>query len=275
MSQEDDFKEVFKKADTFNIVYDYTPKQFPQIVNEDAEDFVKGHDGKSTDFQISDLVAEQSGVAKLQKQGLEEEVEAQALERLKEVEESAYKEAYDLGLVEGTEKAFEEKREEFQSRLEQIDSLIQDFEQMRQKMLTHNEGEFLKIVNEIASRIAFKNIEGDADSIIYVIQELIKEIQDNERINIKMSQQDMDFIEELRGKLTKDLDFLKRVKIEPDEDIRPGGCIIETDFGTIDATLEQRAAKVWETLENKVPQWKEEPKDNPTKEGSGDDESTD
>ena len=89
-----------------DIIFDFKPKVFPLIATQEAHDFISSQKQGSSDFKIADMVAEQAGIANLQKQGLENKIEELVLEKLKDVQEGAYKSAYDLGLEEGKKEAY-------------------------------------------------------------------------------------------------------------------------------------------------------------------------
>ena len=69
-----------------SIVYTYEPKIFPIQITKSSNDFLRSQQLKSSDFKISDLVAEQTGIAEKQRQKIESEVEAQTLEKLKDIQ---------------------------------------------------------------------------------------------------------------------------------------------------------------------------------------------
>ena len=64
---------------------------------------------------------------------------------------------------------------------------------------------------------------------------------------------DFTFIEGLKEKLDKEFDNVKRLKFEASEDVSNGGCVVETNFGDVNATLEQRLERLWGQLNDKLP----------------------
>lgn len=254
-------RQILDQQEAKEVVFDYVPKQFPLTIGGAASGFVSSQEEKSTDFKISELVAEQSGIAELNRRQVEVRVEAEALEKLKGVEEKAYSEAYELGLIEGTEKAFNDYKKELDVRISKLDSLLEAFEIIKVKLVETSEQEILKLLNLMASKIAMDHVEVHKELIINIIKKVIEASQTDEDVVIKVSPEDNMFIESAREKLGKKSDFLKRVKLESDEEIKSGGCILETQYGAIDATLEQRLAKVWEAIEAKMPRVTDEPQE--------------
>ncbi len=62
--------------------------------------------GKGSDFRMNDAVRVQTGIDEVERINEEGKVEVAALEKLKEIQEDAYQEAYKLGLEEGHKKGF-------------------------------------------------------------------------------------------------------------------------------------------------------------------------
>ncbi|MCB0390665.1 MAG: hypothetical protein KDD58_05220 [Bdellovibrionales bacterium] len=246
-------KQFIEAEEAKQKVFEFVPKKFPIVISNVASGFISSQEGKASDFKLSELVAKQSGIAELQRREVESKVEAEALEKLKEIEEKAYKEAYQLGLIEGTEKAYTDYKEEFREKIESLDQLLKTFEGLKVELIEKNELQILQLLQLMASKIATDHVELNKDVIIKVIRKVIEDAQTEEDVIIKVSTEDYVFLESLRERQDKIVDFLKRVKIEPIDDIRSGGCILETTYGAIDSRLEQRLDKVWEAIESKMP----------------------
>lgn len=236
-----------------SVVFEYRPREFPMIASPPAREFVHQQNEKTTGFKISDVIAQQAGIADLQRKSIEDKIEELALEKLKVIEEKAYKEAYELGVIEGTQKAFEESKDQFAMRLQILDDMLAAFDKIKTQLLTDNEAQLLRLINIIARRIALKEVETDRETIVRLISSIIEDLQNSDTVVIKLSNDDLQFIESLREKMGKKLDFLQKVKLEGTEDIQNGGCVMETEFGVIDATLEQRVDRVWSAMEAKIP----------------------
>lgn len=246
-------KKVYEKAENFDVVYDYVPKEFPQIVGDVAEDFVNKVHEKKSDFQISELTAQMSGVSELNRKATEEHIEEQSLARLKDVEEKAYQEAYELGLIEGTEQAYQSAKADLEKSLDRLLQLVQEIESVKELMVKDSEAQVMNLITQIASKIAVQKVESEPATIMKLVEQIVNEVQSSEEITIRLNPGDHLFIENLKERSEHNYDFLKRTRLEPEDGITPGGCIVETPFGTVDGTLEQRVEKVWKTIQDKLP----------------------
>lgn len=241
------------------IVLDYRPREFPTLVSPSASNFTSHQESsESSGFKINPLIAEKAGISKLQAETLEKAIEAQALEKLKEVQERAYQEAFELGLLEGTEKAFDEHKEEFAARLNYLDSILKSFEDLKGRLVSENEAQMVSLIFEIAKRVALIEIKANPASIIEVIRKVVEDSQTDDRLVIRVSKEDYDFIENLKEKSpsessSKDIEMLSKIRLEVDAKVASGGCLLDTNYGSIDASIPQRVNKAWEILAGRTP----------------------
>ncbi len=274
-------KAILDGSRSEQVIFDYRPKEFPIVATESAKDFSsKKHAASHTGaFTINPLIAEKAGISRLQTESLERAVEAQALEKLKEVQERAYREAFELGLAEGTEKAFDSHKEEFSSRLAYLDVLMNSFEELKFRLVAENEAQMVKLIFEISKRLALREIKENPEVILEMIRKVVEDSQTEERLVIKISPDDFKFIEGLGELNPRDKEMMSKIRLEAEASVTSGGCLLETNYGSIDASIEQRVSKVWETLSSRAPKIKDSqmglPKDESVPDASDDHNSDD
>ena len=100
-------RNVIAKEVSANRVVAFEPRKFPTVMPEVAKAFVRLDAGPTTTFKVSDLVAQQTGVSAEEKKILEAKVQEMVVAQLKQVEERAYQEAYELGLDVGRKQSFD------------------------------------------------------------------------------------------------------------------------------------------------------------------------
>ncbi len=244
---------VVKKEDADKLVFKHNPKFIRLQPSESANQFVNLQGGKSSDFQIADVVAQQTGISALKQKQVDEDVENKVLDKLKDIQESAYKAAYDMGIIEGNEKAFNEKQQDLQMRADRLDELFKNMDSHLVISARQSEAAIVKLIFHVAERIARRAVEQDPAPILEMLRNTIHDLQEAQRIVVQINPGDFKFIEDLRAKKEKSVEPLERVKFEINDRIMSGGCLIETDFGTIDATIEQRIERAWQALSAKTP----------------------
>lgn len=257
-------KAIFTKDEADQIAISYSPRKFPFKIQASASEFVaiqneKAKDGTITsDFRIDKLVAKQTGVAELERISIEEKIELEALARIKIIQEKAFAQAHQLGLEEGREKAFSDYKSVLVEKFSHLDTLVASIETLKSDLLSFNETHILRLVFYMAKRISMSAITEKPELVLEVVRHAIESAQTEERVAIRVSPQDFVFIESVKEKLGKEFEKVKRAKFESSESISSGGCIVQTNYGDVDATIEQRLEKLWGALADKLPKVKDQ-----------------
>lgn len=254
-------KSIIKAQAAQAATFDYKPRELEKGVSTVARDFVEIDAFKSSDFKISALIAEQAGISRLEDDALKDKINAQVLDKIKEIQEDAYKAGYELGEVEGSEKAFQDTKNDLLERLDGMDAILQRFQEIKKKLLVDNENELVKLVFLVAKKLAFKELEENREAVVEILRSVVGEIQEDERVVVRLSPTDLFFLEQLKEKGDRRFESLQRVKFVTEDKIKPGGCLIETEYGTVDATVEERVDRTWATLQSRAPKVNENKKD--------------
>ncbi len=244
---------VLDKEEADKIVVVYKPKKLPQVISPSAVKFVSIQAAQeSPKFHIDRIVAQQTGVAELERLSITQQVEALALDKVKEVQESSYQEAFRLGLDEGREQAFQEQRTAIEEKIGHLASLLTAIANLKRDLVAANETHLVKLLYFMASRIAMDEIQTRPEIILTVIKKAVESAQSEENVTVRLSQSDLELVNSVQDKLGKEFEILTKIKLEESEKIQPGGCIVETNYGSVDASIEQRLTKLWNTLNEKM-----------------------
>jgi flagellar assembly protein FliH len=246
-------KRIINSSETDELVLSYQAQPFSAELSVAAKKFVRKQPISSKGFEIDPTLAEHTGIAESERQLLEERVEVKALEHLKGIQEEAYKEAYQLGLEEGREKAFQEYKEKFEENFRAWEILLKNIEGMKETLLEQHERSLVQMLFHFASKIARKEIQEQPELIIETLRDCIKRTQGEENLRVVVSPSDLEFLKVAAQRVGRDQNFLKRIQLESSEEIEPGGCVVESNFGQVDATLETRIGKLWELIEGQLP----------------------
>ncbi len=248
-------RNVISREVSANRVVDFEPKKFPTVMPEQAKAFVRMDPGPTTNFKVSDLVAQQTGVSAEEKKILEAKVQDMVLAQLKQVEERAYQEAYELGLDVGRKQSFDKYIQQYKSQFSRFGDLLTLMENLISTLVSKNEARIVDLVMRVAEKLAVDHIEANREVILSVLKEVFTELQKDEKVIVKVSQPDFEFIQEVQERLGfgDELKFLEGHKVESSPEIKSGGCVIETNYGDVDATIEQRLTKLWGELRAKIP----------------------
>lgn len=239
-------RSILKAETTKHSVLEFTPPKFELGTPKPAADYMERK--KTSDFRMSDAIRIQTGVEKMEEADLEELIENRVLDRLKEVQESAYQEAYQLGLDEGRKEALQKTSEQINQRVEAFEALIASVTNLKKDLVQFNETHIVKLAFHMASRLAHAEIKANPDLIVEILRKAIEHAQIEEEIKVQVNPGQLEFWETLKKETGRDFEFLKKVHFQPVDGISEGGCVLETNYGEIDARFEERVGKLWETI---------------------------
>ncbi len=160
--------------------FEYKPREFSLDVSGVGQSFVADDAFKSSDFKIAELIAKQAGISQLENDAHQDRINAQVLERLKEVEERAYREGYELGLTQGTEKAFQDSKQDLLSKSENFEKLLKRVEELKTRILVTMKPHSYNSVYLTAKKMALRDLEENREAVLHISPERNHEIQRRE-----------------------------------------------------------------------------------------------
>lgn len=166
-----------------------------------------------------------------------EEVLTQAnedCENYKKETEKLRKEALELAKEEGKEEGLLKYNEA-------IIKLDQDFKKLRHDTMQM----VLPIALKAAKKIVGKELEQFPETIVDIVLKTIAPFTQNQRVTIYVSKGEKERLEASRPRLKEVLEQVQVLSIAERADVAPGGCIIETETGIVNASIDNQ----WRALE--------------------------
>ena len=142
-------------------------------------------------------------------------------------------------LKQAEEAGFNHGLTEFNKQIIHYEEKIKQMQHNLQKMV-------LPLALKAAKKIVGRELEGKPETIVDIVRQTLKPVTQNHHIRIFVSKQDKETLEKKKGELKTILEHVQTFVIEEREDVTPGGCIIETEAGIINASLENQ----WRALES-------------------------
>jgi type III secretion protein L len=109
--------------------------------------------------------------------------------------------------------------------------------------------ELQKSVMSVALRAAKKIVSSELETrpevIVDIVMNTLKTVAQHKRIVLYVGKKDYEYIEKGKNKIKAIFEELETLSLREREDIEPGGCIVETESGIINARMEDR----WRTIE--------------------------
>lgn len=138
--------------------------------------------------------------------------------------------------------AIEEGRQEG---LEKFNEHILALDGAAKKIYLDTQKIILSLALKAAKKIVTKELETNPDTIVDIVVQAMAPAKNNKKVTIFVSKADLKSLEKEKDNLRKMFEQAKVLSIQEKDDITPGGCIIETETGIINASTENQ----WHALE--------------------------
>lgn len=165
-----------------------------------------------------------------------EKIRAEALNLLAQVEDERAKEK---------KRGFEDGREEGLAGV--TESLVK-FEKMREEFYRDAEENIIKLVMMIVEKVIGKIVHENGGAIKAIVKQAL-ESAIGDRILVRLSPGDCKTVTSSESEFRGMLDRTRRITFREDDTITSGGCMVETEVGTIDARLETQLKAIKKALE--------------------------
>ncbi len=165
--------------------------------------------------------------------------------------EAAWQEGFHAGGVEARSAVEAELRAEWAARQDalrqELDAIASDIAAARAKLWQRQESEMVALALDIAKQVIKTEVSQPA-VVHAVLANALRRITDKDNVRVRVSVSDAPRVKEAREDLMEIVDGLRFIEIVEDRRVGDGGCVIETNAGTIDAKIETQIAEVARAL---------------------------
>lgn len=165
-------------------------------------------------------------------------------EKARQVEEQAYAH----GFTKGEQAGIELGQKRLEPVLRGFQHALGELERIKKDLRLQAEKETVELALAIAKTVVCHEVHTNRTVVVNVIREALKSAVDLEHIKIRVNPADLELISGREDQLLNPAGEIEKIAFEVDDTIQRGGCVIETNFGDIDARIEKQLRVVEETL---------------------------
>ncbi len=179
-----------------------------------------------------------------QRKNLKQEADAivaQAKSRVVQIE----KEAFAKGFEEG--KAAGEK--DVSAKVQKVVELLQEIEKERSTLYSRYEEDVINLVTTMVNKIVNHEVSVNPRVISACLKKALSYVIENSLVKIHLNSMDFSKIKEASLENPDILEGFSQLELIEDQSISVGGCLLETEFGEVDATIENRKEKLFEAID--------------------------
>ncbi len=171
-------------------------------------------------------------------------IESDARTALSDEIETARKEGY----AQGREEGYNTGKAEVDRLVERLHTVLERAQLKREEILAETEQQIVDLVLLIARKVIKVMSENQRTVVISNVVQALRKVKGRGDITIRVNVDDLKLTSEHTKDFIRLIEGVKNVTVVEDSSVDRGGCIIETDFGEIDARISSQLTE----LEQKI-----------------------
>ncbi|HWR40403.1 MAG TPA: FliH/SctL family protein [Patescibacteria group bacterium] len=157
------------------------------------------------------------------------------------------------GIQQGRQQALEEMQENLAAAAEKSQYMLEMAREQVYEMLATAEPHIVEIAVAVASKVVAREIEENPMMILPIVRKAVEKVKDQETVSIRVNPQDFDMVLMAKKELQVMIGREQALTLAADNTISPGGCVIDTSNGTVDARLDTQFEMIRKALTEVLP----------------------
>jgi flagellar assembly protein FliH len=242
-----------REAEAFKVQWEQEREAMIRSARAEADGIVK--EAEEAAFREVKRKTDEAQSFKREAQDEAEKIIAEAKKKAQEIEdasraafEAERKEAEERGRAAGRDSGFAEGKAEVERLIQRTRTVLERAQDKRAEILAETEQEIIDLVLLISRKVIKVISENQRNVVISNVVQALRKVKGRGNIIVRVNMIDLKLTTEHMKDFTQLVEGSKTLQIVEDSTVDPGGCIIETDFGEIDARIASQLGE----LETKI-----------------------
>ena len=114
------------------------------------------------------------------------------------------------------------------------------------------EADAVDLALRIAEQVVGAAIAADPELVVEAVRGALRRLVERDRVLILVNPDDLELVRDHAARLVGELGGIEHCEVQAERRVRPGGAIVRTSEGEVDATLETKLARAREVLEHEL-----------------------
>jgi flagellar assembly protein FliH len=166
-----------------------------------------------------------------------QEIIDKAIQEAQNKAQQILEQAYNQGYSQGYNEAKSKLEQEYQQKINELQEQIKNILNLKESLVKEMEKDIVELAIKVAEKVINKKIEEEPELVSNYLIELLPKIEQAKNITIWINPNEIEYVKLSKEKFKNLVENVENINIAPDSRIEKGGCIIETNFGKIDARV--------------------------------------
>jgi len=208
---------------------------------------IKAHAHAEADAIIQQAVERSEQMKQEREQELADWRAAREQEFIVEMEQ-AIQDARERAYAAGWEKGEQDAQAKFAEYVERASVLLQEAHMQKREIIADAEPFLLELSVQIAEMIVGRQLSLEPEWTIALVKRVLTRERRRGVITLCVSPEQYPSIREAREELASALDSQAELHIVPDMSVRDDGCVVRSDFGSLDARIDSQLQEIKQAL---------------------------
>ncbi len=165
------------------------------------------------------------------------EQKAEIIKNAERSQAALSKESYSKGFTQGREDGFKEGQTEVQRLIDRLHTMIERTMDRREEILAETEQQIVDLVLLMTRKVVKIISENQRNVVVSNIVHALRKVKGRGDVTIRVNLADVKMTSEHIKDFLASAEHIKNITVMEDSSVDAGGCIVETDFGTVDARI--------------------------------------
>lgn len=183
--------------------------------------------------------------ANLEARKIESEIQDKETQILTEARKRGYQDGWEEGIKKGSD--------EVKRLIERVQVILDTAIQKRNEIFIETEQQIIGLVLLISKKIIKVISENQKNVVINNVIQALRKLKSRGEVAIRVNLADLELASQHKRDFVEMVEGVKSIKILEDSTVDRGGCIIDTDFGSIDARISSQLHEIEDKILELMP----------------------
>lgn len=175
--------------------------------------------------------------------------QASQIQAKSEIEKDEIKRnSYEEGLKEGKKDGYDSGKEEVNRLIDRSHKILEAVLNRREQILNETEEQIIQLVLLMTRKVVKVMSENQKSVVMANVLSALKKVKARGDVTIRVNLEDVKLTTDHIKDFTEQVESVSGITVVEDSSVEKGGCIVETDFGAIDARISSQLSE----LESKI-----------------------
>ena len=242
-----------REAEEYKLQFEQEKQQMKSDAQKEAERIIKA--AEDTAFAEVKRQTDQAAVIKADAETeaaqIVEKAKAEAAQIVAEAQAQHDKivaDARQEGFEQGSSEGYDKGKAEVERLIERMHKVLEAVMQRREEILQDTESQIVELVILMARKVIKILSENQKNVIMANTVAALRKVKTRGNVTLRVNIEDVKLTTAHADEFIQHVENVQGITVQEDSSVEKGGCIVETDFGAIDARISSQLTE----LENKI-----------------------